>query len=279
MTTFVVGDVQGCYTALRQLLDQLDFDDRKDRLLLTGDLVNRGPESLQCLRFVRSLGAAATTVLGNHDLHLLAAARSKRFSKQDTLQSILRARDRDELLHWLRQQPLAYSDRASGVLLVHAGVPPQWTREQTLRLARAASKTLQGTSGDAFLDQMYGNEPDRWNPALRGIARTRFVINCLTRLRYVSRDGRINLREKGAPGTQARGLVPWFQAPGRLTKDDTIITGHWSTLGKVRWKSENVWGLDTGCVWGGCLTALNLDTGICSHVSCTQYRKPGVVGD
>lgn len=268
MALFAIGDVQGCYTPLRQLLDRLAFDPARDRLLLTGDLVNRGPESLQTLRFIRSLGAAATTVLGNHDLHLLAAAHSGRSRPRDTLGDILGAPDRDELLAWLRTQPLAWGDAEERILLVHAGLPPSWTRAQALALATEVGHALAGDGAGDLLAQMYGDEPARWHDSLQGVERLRFIINCLTRVRYCRADGRIDLKFKGPPGTQPRGLVPWFEAPGRRSAGDTIVFGHWSTLGRVHWPEARVYGLDSGCVWGGKLTALNLDSGATVDCAC-----------
>lgn len=268
MARFAIGDVQGCYTPLRALLDRLDFDPGRDQLLLTGDLVNRGPESLQTLRFLRGLGSAAITVLGNHDLHLIAVAHGGRGKPRDTLGDILGAPDRDELLAWLQAQPLAWGDAEGRVLLVHAGVPPQWTRAQALACSAEVSRVLAGDGGAALLDQMYGDEPARWRDSLEGFDRLRFIINCLTRLRYCRTDGRIDLKFKGPPGTQPRGLLPWFEAPGRRSAGDTIVFGHWSTLGRVHWPQARVYGLDSGCVWGGRLTALNLDSGEVETCGC-----------
>lgn len=279
MTHYVIGDLQGCLQPLQALLAKLVFSPERDRLVFCGDLVNRGPESLQTLRYVKSLGKSAITVLGNHDLHLLASSQSGDFGSKDTLQDIMHAHDRAELLDWLICQPLAWEDAGSGALIVHAGVPPQWDRQKTLSLAAEASHALQGPKGKKFLADMYGDEPDVWDDDLRGIPRLRFIINCLTRLRYCDKQGRIHLQPKGAPGTQPKGLVPWFEAPGRKTKKDTIVFGHWSTLGTVHWPQSGIYGLDTGCVWGGCLTALNLDTRELIGVECAQYRKPGVVAD
>ena len=273
MTLFAIGDVQGCHEPLQKLLAQVAFDPRRDRLLFTGDLVNRGPQSLEVLRFVRGLGNAAVTVLGNHDLHLLAAAQSGKFGPRDTLGDIMAAPDRDELLGWLRRQPLAYAEPETGALLVHAGVAPQWTRAQALLCAQEAGTYLNGVNGDRFLRKMYGNEPDLWHDKLSGVMRLRFIVNCFTRLRYCSADGRIDLKHKGAPGSQPKGLLPWFEVPGRKTANDTIICGHWSSLGRVHWPSARVYGLDTGCIWGNCLTALNLHTGELHSTACSQFPK------
>ena len=279
MTHYVIGDLQGCLQPLQKLLSQLSFSPKRDHLLFCGDLVNRGPESLQTLRFIQSLGKSATTVLGNHDLHLLASALSGEFGSKDTLQEVMQAPDYKQLLDWLIRQPLAWEDADTGVLIVHAGVPPQWDRHQTLALATEASKALQGSDGRKFLAEMYGDEPNLWSDDLRGIPRLRFIINCLTRLRYCDRQGRIHLKPKGAPGTQPKGLMPWFEVPGRRTAGDTIVFGHWSTLGAVSWPQSGIYGLDTGCVWGGCLTALNLQTRELIQVSCSQYQRPGAKED
>ena len=274
MTTYAIGDLQGCFEPLQRLLQKIDFSPQRDQLVFAGDLVNRGPQSLEVLRYVKSLGHAATTVLGNHDLHLIAAARSGHVGRNDTFDDILRASDCDELLDWLLAQPLVHEDANSGALILHAGVPPQWDRAQTLSLAQEVSSTLTGPKSDKFLAQMYGNEPDIWDEKLRGIERLRFVVNCFTRLRYCDADGRSHLKPSGTPGTQAEGLMPWFEVPGRKTAKDTIIFGHWSTLGKVHWPQAQVYGLDTGCLWGGCLTALNLTTMQTISVDCEQFQKP-----
>jgi bis(5'-nucleosyl)-tetraphosphatase (symmetrical) len=272
---FAVGDVQGCLTPLRQLLNALAFDPTQDHLIVVGDLVNRGPASLETLRFLRSLGTAATCLLGNHDLHLLAAARGGRFSARDTLQQIMAAEDRDALLQWLRARPLACWHDDTQTLLIHAGLPPQWTAPQALALAREVSAVLQSAEGDALLDQLYGNEPDHWDERLQGIPRWRFVINALTRLRMVDAQGRLALRHKGSPEQAAgRGLRPWFQADGRRSQDTRIVFGHWSMLGRVHWPESQVFGLDTGCVWGGRLTALELFSGVLRDQPCPAACAP-----
>lgn len=276
MTQYVIGDLQGCLDPLQRLLTELSFSRTRDRLLFCGDLVNRGPASLETLRFIKSLGRSAMTVLGNHDLHLLAAARTGHFGAKDSLQDIMQASDCEDLLAWLIRQPLAWLDPLSEMLVVHAGIPPQWDRTQTLAMAQEVSDALQGPDNGNVLAQMYGNEPDLWDESLRGMPRLRFIINCLTRLRYCDGQGRLHLKPKGAPGTQPVGVMPWFEVPGRRTLRDTIVCGHWSTLGQVHWPQSNVYGLDTGCVWGGCLTALNLQTRELIQVSCEKYRKPSL---
>jgi bis(5'-nucleosyl)-tetraphosphatase (symmetrical) len=268
MAVYAIGDVQGCLDPLRRLLDRIGFDPARDRLWFCGDLVNRGPASLDTLRFVHGLGERAVTVLGNHDLHLLAAAwdDSRPRKKRDTLDDILAAPDRDELLEWLRRRPLLHHDPAIGFTMVHAGLPPQWDLDQ----ARIAAGELEAVlGGDRFVDflrQMYGNFPDRWVPDLEGIDRLRYIVNAFTRLRYVRADGRLDFERKGPPHQTSPDLVPWFHFPGRRSAGLRLVFGHWSTLGDVT--HDGAFGLDTGCVWGGRLTALRLNDAVRSCVEC-----------
>jgi len=276
MTAYAIGDIQGCHAELERLLDRLDFDPAADRLWLAGDLVNRGPESLAVLRRVRALGDAAIVVLGNHDLHLLAvAAGNARHSKKSTLGAILRAPDRDELLDWLRRRPLLHHDPELGLTLVHAGLPPQWDLAEALACAHELETVLRSDDYPEFLHAMYGNEPARWSPDLSGIERLRFITNALTRLRFCAPDGTLALKEKGEIGSQSPGLLPWFQVPGRRTRADRIVFGHWSALGY--WSGENVWAIDSGCLWGGALTALRLDREPLEpiQIECAGYLQPG----
>ena len=279
MAVYAIGDLQGCYDELRRLLDRLDFKPGRDRLWLTGDLVNRGPDSLATLRFVRALGANAVTVLGNHDLHLLAAAIDPdRLRRGDTsLQSVLDAPDCDELLDWLRRLPLLHHDRQHQVTLIHAGLPPDWDLATATACAAEAETALRGPHYRELLEHMYGDKPRRWDPALEGWPRLRFIINCFTRLRYCSTDGRLALEHKGEPGEQADDIVPWFQLPQRRSRGQRLIFGHWSTLGRVAWEDENVWGLDSGCVWGGSLTAMRIDREPweITQLPCPAHRQPG----
>lgn len=257
MATYAIGDIQGCYDDLRRLLERIRFDPAGDRLWFVGDLVNRGPESLQVLRFVRSLGDRAVVVLGNHDLHLLAlAAGNSKHGRDSNLHEVLEAPDRDEILAWLRTRPLMHHDAKKGFALIHAGLPPQWDLAQALACARELEAALQGPDADEFLHQMYGNEPAQWSPDLAGIPRLRFITNCLTRLRYCDAEGRLALAEKSLPGQQPAHLMPWFAVPGRASADVRIVFGHWSTLGYRA--VHNSWALDSGCLWGGRLTALRL---------------------
>ncbi len=260
MAVYAIGDIQGCCDEFELLLQRLQFDPRQDQLWLTGDLVNRGPRSLDTLRLVKSFGDAAITVLGNHDLHLLASAmlpQTRRKSK-DTLDAILQAPDRDELLHWLRHQPLLHHDATLKRTMIHAGLPPQWD----LLLAIACARELEITLRDAerareLFANMYGDEPDRWDDELQGFARLRFITNCLTRLRVCTENGRLKLKAKGSPDKLETGLYPWFRTPQRRSCNERIVCGHWSALGFHN--ADNVLALDTGCVWGGTLCAMRLD--------------------
>lgn len=272
MSHYVIGDLQGCFEPLQRLLERLNFDPAADQLWFAGDLVNRGPESLQVLRFLRGLGTTAVSVLGNHDLHLLARASGGRAGRRDTLDALLAAPDRQELLDWLRHRPLMHEHE--GWLLLHAGLPPQWNLAQARRAARQVEAILRGPDHARFLSSMYGDEPALWSPGLRGNRRHRFIVNAFTRLRYCDADGRMDLRPKGAPGSQPEGLMPWFAVPGRASRNAEILFGHWSTLGQVHWPEHRVWGLDTGAVWGGRLTALCLETRRLIQVECPEFRRP-----
>ncbi len=276
MTRYAIGDVQGCYDELRELVERLHFNADRDLLYFVGDLVNRGPASLEVLRYVRALGDNAVVVLGNHDLHLLAVAHgTRRNRKTDTLDDVLAAPDRDKLLEWLITRPMAHVDtQANGDtdMLVHAGVVPQWTVTAALALAREVESALRAGPAKVF-DQMYGDEPDRWSDGLAGIDRLRFTINVLTRLRVCTADGRIDLKWKGKPPPPLSAFRPWFDVEGRETRGARIIFGHWSALGFVR--RQGVVGLDSGCVWGGALTAFNLDDDRPPiAVACGGYQVP-----
>mgnify|MGYP001812956626 FL=1 len=275
MAVYAVGDIQGCYDELRRALDAVDFDAASDRLWCVGDLVNRGPDSLGVLRYVRGLGEDAVCVLGNHDLHLLALAAGNGNPKDElSLAAVMKAPDSDELLDWLRGRPLLHYDADLDFMMLHAGLPPQWDFPTAIACAREVEDVLRGDEHRDYFMHMYGNKPNRWDPGLRGMARWRFITNCLTRLRFCGEDGRLALKEKGPPGSQARGRVPWFEHPQRASRNQRIVFGHWSTLGYCA--AHNVWGLDTGCLWGGALTLLRLD-----HIppqpfsmSCTGSQDP-----
>ena len=259
LAVYAIGDLQGCYDPFRRLLDKINFDPEYDQLWLTGDLVNRGPKSHKTLRFVRKLGSAAHTVLGNHDLHLLALAHDVRIKTDrfDSMWKILAADDCDEMLDWLRFRPLAHYDKKLNTLMVHAGLPPQWSRKKCLTRAAEVESVLRGPDYEAFLKKMYGNKPDRWTGKLTGNDRLRFIINCLTRVRMVTPDGRLDLNHSGPPEAAGKGLVPWFKAPDARWAGTRIVFGHWSALGLV--VDEDIIAVDTGCVWGRQLTAVRLD--------------------
>ncbi|MGB5133124.1 MAG: symmetrical bis(5'-nucleosyl)-tetraphosphatase [Steroidobacteraceae bacterium] len=258
MALYAIGDLQGCHAEFLALLDQLHFDPARDRLWLTGDLVNRGPASLEVLRTVCALGSSATAVLGNHDLHLLALAWAPQTvrRREPELLAVLDAPDAAGLLAWLAARPLLHRDAGLGWTLVHAGLPPQWTLDEAAACAREVEDALRERPAD-LLSAMYGDLPDRWSPALAGMDRLRFAVNCLTRLRYVDADGRLLLGLKGPPGEAPREAMPWFRHPARATRNDRILFGHWSALGYL--SEPRLRCLDAGCVWGGALCALRLD--------------------
>lgn len=258
MALYAIGDLQGCAAPFEALLDEIRFDPGVDRLWLVGDLVNRGPRSLAALRRVMSLGDAVTAVLGNHDLHLLAAAAGARPPRRDdTFQEVLDAPDAGDLVDWLRSRPLLHLDGGARRLLVHAGIPPPWTCADAQAEARNVEALLRGPAWRDALAAMYGNEPRAWSPNLDGTDRVRYTINALTRMRFCDAEGRLDLEHSGPPGTQPDGLVPWFDAPSRKTRDVHIVCGHWSALGLFR--RADLTALDTGCVWGRALTAIPLD--------------------
>lgn len=273
--SYAIGDLQGCLDPLKALLERISFKPGDDRLIFLGDLVNRGPQSLEVLRFVKSLGDAAVVLLGNHDLHLLAAARKGQGGRKDSFQDVLQAPDAQDLLDWLRHQRLAWQDPLSGTLCVHAGLPREWTLDQTLRLASEVETFLRSDRHGELLDALYGNDPDRWDEALSGIARLRFIVNALTRQRMQHPDGRLDFRFKGRPSEAPEGLRPWFLAEGRRSAGQSVVFGHWSTLGQVHWPQAEVWGLDSGCVWGGALSALELSTGTLTQLPCPRQCAPG----
>jgi bis(5'-nucleosyl)-tetraphosphatase (symmetrical) len=256
MSHYAIGDLQGCHDEFRDLLDLIEFDIRKDRLWLVGDLVNRGPDSLGVLRAVIALGDAAVSVLGNHDFHLLTvAAGHRKAHKGDTLGPILDAPDCDELLAWLRRRPLVV--RQDDLLLVHAGLLPSWTPATAIMLSREVEAMLASAAHDDFLRHLYGDQPTRWDDALTGYDRLRVVVNACTRLRFCAADDTMDLAEKRGPEHMPHGFAPWFHHPERKSSGVTVVCGHWSTLDLLL--APNVMMLDTGCVWGGPLTAIRLD--------------------
>ncbi len=260
MAVWAIGDLQGCYGVTQRLLEKIRFDTAQDRLWFCGDLVNRGGESLETLRLVHSLREHSVVVLGNHDLSLLAISErttdDQRKVNQD-LQRILFADDRDTLIDWLRHRPLLHSDRTLGWMMIHAGLAPKWTTVHAEKHAQEIERRLRSDGRRKLLRNMYGDYP-AWSPALRGVERERAIINIFTRMRYCSTRGRIAFNEKGAPGTQVSGLYPWYEVPGRAERDLKIVCGHWSTLGLFI--GHGVHAIDTGAVWGGKLSALQLDT-------------------
>lgn len=272
---YAIGDIQGCATELRELLARLDFSPDRDELWFVGDLVNRGPRSLEALRLVRALGANATVVLGNHDLHLLAVAFGERPAGRagDTLDEVLAAPDRDALIEWLLTRPLAHFDPLRSELLIHAGLVPEWSAPQALTLAGEVETALR-RDPRAFFAQMYGDRPERWSEDLAGADRWRFIVNVLTRMRVCTADGRIDLQMKGPPAKARPGYFPWFEHEHRASRAVRVVFGHWSALGYVN--TRGVLGLDTGCVWGGALTAQRLDANEPPiSFPCGGYRAPG----
>ena len=272
MATYAIGDVQGCYDELRELVAAIAFDPLRDRLWFVGDLVNRGPASLQVLRYVRELGECAVTVLGNHDLHLIALALgSSRQRGEDTLEEVLRAPDRDELIAWLRARPMLHVEE--GYVMVHAGLLPQWSTDQAVTLAGEVEAALRGPKHQKFFAHMYGSKPARWKDALEGWERLRVIVNAMTRMRFCSVDGTMEFASKGEITDAPADFMPWFEVPGRKSAASTLICGHWSALGlKVM---PGLLALDTGCVWGGKLTAIRLDdrklTQVASHARPAKF--------
>lgn len=276
MGLYLIGDVQGCDAALGELLEKIGFSPSRDTLYMLGDLVNRGPDSAAVLRRLMGYGDAARCLLGNHDLSLLAVAHGQRAPhRNDTLDPVLRAADRSEMIRWLRQQKMAI--HAHGLLMVHGGVLPQWDATQTLVLAAEVEAVLRGPAMGDFLSQMYGNEPAQWDDLLTGAARLRVIVNALTRLRFCTPQGAMDLKASGGLEAAPPGYLPWFDVPGRKTAGTPMVFGHWSQLGFLR--RADIISLDTGCVWGGCLSALKLGPDAASHeliqVKCEQAQAPG----
>lgn len=280
MATYAIGDIQGCYDELRQLLNKINFKSDCDTVWFTGDLVNRGPKSLQTLRFVKALGDNAITVLGNHDLHLLAIAfTTDKAGKKDTLNEILNATDREELLNWLEHQPLIHTDDESNMTMVHAAIHPDWGVDKAHTLAREVEAILKSEQHTDFYQNMYGDDPAGWSDDLQGWGRLRHITNVFTRLRFCDHDRNLALRHKCEPGSQPDGLLPWFSVNNRTTKNDSIVFGHWSTLILAKdIEYKNVYPLDTGCLWGGHLTAMRIDDGSFSKTAlhCPQATKPHI---
>lgn len=272
MATYAVGDLQGCHDELQRLLEQISFGSR-DRLWLTGDLVNRGPASLETLRFIRSLGDQAITVLGNHDLHLLALDAGVNRKSHPTLDPVLDAPDRAELMHWLRHRPLLHDDKALGFVMTHAGIPHIWSLKQARTLAAELEQVLQGTQCDQFLHQMYGNHPDRWNDRLTGMDRLRAITNYFTRMRFITQSGRLEFKGNGPPDDAPKGFAPWFRHSRQQPMKRTQLFGHWAALGFHQ--EGHAIGLDSGCVWGNTLTAYRLEDGAVFTQACLPKPTAG----
>ena len=280
MSLYCIGDIQGCDSALERLLNVIDFSPSRDTVYLLGDLVNRGPQSANTLRRCMRHEGSIRVLLGNHDLHLLAAAHGRRkSSRRDTLRDVLDAPDADAMLAWLRRQPLTQSHTLNGeaLLMVHAGVHPHWSEADAMRLAREVETVLQSKALPDFLQAMYGNEPDQWSEDLTGLPRLRVITNVLTRMRFCAVDGRMDFDSAESADAAPPGLMPWFEVPGRRAQQATIAFGHWSTLGLLN--RPRLLGLDTGCVWGGCLTAVRFGASLQEremiHVQCEQAQAPG----
>ena len=280
MALYCIGDIQGCDGALARLLDRIGFSASRDTVYLLGDLVNRGPDSAAVLRRCMRHGDAIRCLLGNHDLHLLAAAQGARKpSRRDTLGTVLDAPDRDALIDWVRQQPLARAHTHAGqtLLMVHAGVLPTWSAADTLAYADEVQAVLRGPDLPGFLQAMYGNQPDQWHDGLAGTERLRVIVNALTRLRFCSADGVMDFESTESASAAPPGLMPWFDVPGRRTAGTVMAFGHWSTLGWLN--RSDLLGLDTGCVWGGCLSAVRFGATLAERellqVHCEQAQAPG----
>ena len=273
MTTYAIGDIQGCYDEMRRLLDTIGFDPAQDRLWLVGDLVNRGPQSPEVLRYLRGLGDRAIAVLGNHDLHLLVvAAGVRKAHRGDTLDALLEAPDRDELLDWLRRQRLMHA--GEGYAMVHAGLLPQWSIVQALALAREVETALQGADYGEFLNCMYGNTPAQWRDDLKGYDRLRVIVNAMTRLRLCTPDGVMEFTHKTGLTDAPAGYLPWFDVPGRASSNTPVLFGHWAALGLTL--RSDVLGLDSGCVWGRRLTAVRLEDRRVFQCGCQGVITAGV---
>ncbi len=269
MSIYAIGDIQGCYNELEQMLQLIQFNHQKDRLWFVGDLVNRGTGSLEVLRLVKSMGDAAITVLGNHDLHLLAvAAGVAELHHSDTLDEILAAPDREELLNWLRQQRMLHVQ--DNYMLLHAGLMPEWNVQQAQLLAHEVEQQLRGDSYATFLKKMYGNTPDQWDESLTGYERLRVITNALTRMRICTDKGEVEFKFKGEIKDVPEGYLPWFEIPRRASSDVTVVFGHWSALGLI--VKPNVIALDTGCLWGNALSAIRLEDRKVFQVKCSKLK-------
>lgn len=274
MSVYVVGDIQGCLDPLQKLLDHVKFDSNKDKLWCVGDLVNRGPRSLETLEFLYNMRGSVITVLGNHDLHLIAAFYNPaRIKKNDTLKEIIESKEATTLIHWLRQQPLVFHDGIRNITMVHAGIPPLWSLDEALARAKEVETVLKDDHRIVdFLDHMYGSEPVNWTDDLTGHERLRVITNYFTRMRFCKADGTIEFKSKEGLASAPEGFLPWFNIPHRKMKGQSIIFGHWAAL-EGRCNEAEVYALDTGCVWGNCLTLMNVDTKKRYLVDCPKRKK------
>ncbi|WOD06379.1 symmetrical bis(5'-nucleosyl)-tetraphosphatase [Marinomonas sp. GJ51-6] len=273
MATYAIGDIQGCLPQLVQLLEQINYQAEEDRLWFTGDLINRVPASLETLRFIKSLGDSAKVVLGNHDLHLLAVAHGHGdLKRKDTLAEVLMASDRDELMNWLRNQPLCYYDPQLNTIMTHAGIPPCWDLDKTLSLAAEVEEKLKSDTVDDFFAAMYGNTPRKWSDDLTGMDRLRAITNYLTRMRFCDENSKLDLKSKEGINTAVKGYAPWFNYPTQLPENCHIVFGHWAAIEGIT-HQDNIHALDTGCVWGGSLTALRLEDRQRFSTSCSINRN------
>lgn len=271
MATYAIGDIQGCYDSLMALLDKIDYDDNRDTLWFAGDLVNRGPKSLKTLRFIKGLGDKAISVLGNHDLHLLALYFNENNPrKSDTLEATLNANDSEELMHWLRCLPLVHHDESLNALMVHAGIPPNWSAKKALKRSLEVEEFIQSPDFREFFEVMYGNSPDQWNKSLAGMDRLRAIVNYFTRMRFCTQQGQLDLLTKEGLNKKPAGFSPWFELE-RKAADTRIFFGHWAALeGKT--DTRNVFALDTGCVWGGKLSAMRLEDETWFRISSQEHK-------
>jgi len=268
MSTYVVGDIQGCFDELQELVEYISFNPKKDQLWFVGDLVNRGPKSLETLRWVKSLGNSAVTVLGNHDLHLLAIhAGVKEIKNSSSLFPVVQADDFDELMEWLRLQPFIKFNKQLNFAMVHAGLAPQWTLKDAMRYSKEVETVLRSNKYKDFLNNMYGDLPNQWDERLKGWNRLRTITNFMTRVRYCTNKGVMSFSDKGPPGTQSTTMKPWYELPSRKSQDTTVVFGHWSTLGYKH--KNNIIATDTGCLWGGLLTAIKIE-----QDNLTIYQTP-----
>ncbi|MCW9023257.1 MAG: symmetrical bis(5'-nucleosyl)-tetraphosphatase [Gammaproteobacteria bacterium] len=279
MAVYAIGDLQGCCDDLQRLLDKIKFDPRKDKIWLVGDLISRGPQSLETLRYLISLGDAVISVLGNHDLHMLAVDAGVKTTKDPSLHDILNAKDRRELMDWLRRHPLIHYDKKLDYTMVHAGIYPKWSLKQAQQYASELEAILQSDNYLDFFEHMYGNKPIQWSDDLEGWDRLRFICNSFTRMRFANAEGKLDFETKGSIGNQAKSYMPWYDVPKRKAKKNRIIFGHWSTLSLTEnvedQHKHNVYAIDTGCIWGGKLTALRIDIPEAKYIrlDCPAHRE------